>query len=197
MLKVRVSIPQECLEAVVGIVSRSAAPRVGVCVRDGRGGRETRAGGIRRGPRGVQRRLGGPQASLQRLEPSVERSERGGETAVELGEGRHDRRKVGGRWWWSIDTGEHRKRCLELLKASREELCQLRCLGLRSRHLLLKMLLSQSLLLKLLLLKVPLTRRRMSEMESPGPRNSGSGDIGYGFVDLRGPRRNIGGPRLE
>jgi len=37
----------------------------------------------------------------------------------------------------------------------------------------------------------------VSEMESPGPRNSGSGDIGYGFVDLRGPRRNIGGPRLE
>ena len=75
-------------------------------------------------------------------------------------EGRHDRCEVGGRWWWSIAAGEHRKRCLELLKASREELCQLRGLGLRSRHLLLKMLLSQSLLLKVLLLKVPLTRRR-------------------------------------
>ncbi len=27
----------------------------------------------------------------------------------------------------------------------------------------------------------------MSEMESPGPRNSGSGDIGYGFVNLERP----------
>ena len=94
------------------------------------------------------------------MKPSVDRSERGGETAVELGEGRHDRREVGGRWWWSIAAGEHRKRCLELLKASREELCQLRGLGLRSQHLLLKVLLSQPLLLKVLLLKVLLTRRR-------------------------------------
>ena len=30
-------------------------------------------------------------------------------------------------------------------------------------------------------------KRVLSEMESPGPRNSGSGDIGYGFVDFRGP----------
>ncbi len=89
------------------------------------------------------------------MEPSVERSERGGETAVEVGESRQDRREVGGRWWWSIAAGEHRKRCLELLKVSREELCQLRGLGLRNQHLLLKMLLSQSLLLKMLLLKVP------------------------------------------
>ena len=28
---------------------------------------------------------------------------------------------------------------------------------------------------------------QLSEMESPGPRNSGSGDIGYWFVDFRGP----------
>jgi hypothetical protein len=41
------------------------------------------------------------------------------------------------------------------LKASREELCKLRSLGLRSQHLLLKVLLSQPLLLKVLL-----TRRR-------------------------------------
>jgi hypothetical protein len=44
------------------------------------------------------------------LEPSVERIERGGDTAVELREGRHDRREVGGRWWWSIAADEHRKR---------------------------------------------------------------------------------------
>ena len=27
----------------------------------------------------------------------------------------------------------------------------------------------------------------MSEMNSPGPRNAGSGDIGYGFVNLERP----------
>ena len=86
------------------------------------------------------------------MEPSVERSERRGESAVELGEGCHDRREVGGRWWWSIAADE---RCLELLKSSREELGKLRSLGLRSQHLLLKVLLSQPLLLKVLL-----TRRR-------------------------------------
>ena len=32
-----------------------------------------------------------------------------------------------------------------------------------------------------------ISRGVLSEMESPGPRNSGSGDIGYGFVDFRGP----------
>jgi hypothetical protein len=44
------------------------------------------------------------------LEPSFERSERRGEAAVELGEGRHDRHEVGGRWWWSIAADERRKR---------------------------------------------------------------------------------------
>jgi hypothetical protein len=82
------------------------------------------------------------------LEPSVERSERRGESAVELGEGCHDRREVGGRWWWSIAADE---RCLELLKSSREELGKLRSLGLRSQHLLMKVLLSQPLLRKVLL----------------------------------------------
>jgi hypothetical protein len=85
------------------------------------------------------------------LEPSVERSERRGESAVELGEGCHDRREVGGRWWWSIAADERRKRCLELLKSSREELGKLRSLGLRSQHLLMKVLLSQPLLRKVLL----------------------------------------------
>ncbi len=94
-----------------------------------------------------------------------------------MGESRQDRREVGGRWWWSIAAGEHRKRCLELLKASREELCQLRSLGLRSQHLLLKMLLSQSWLLKMLLLKVPLTRRRR--------RRARRGGGGVGAFDLR------------
>ncbi len=28
--------------------------------------------------------------------------------------------------------------------------------------------------------------RRLSERDFPGPRNSGSGDSGYGFVDLGG-----------
>ena len=82
---------------------------------------------------------------------------------LRLREGRQDRREIGGRWLWSVAADERRiglKRCLGLWKASREELCQLRGLGLRNQHLLLKMLLSQSLLLKLLLLKVPLTRRR-------------------------------------
>jgi len=85
------------------------------------------------------------------VEPSVERSERRGESAVELGEGCHDRREVGGRWWWSIAADERRKRCLELLKSSREELGKLRSLGLRSQHLLMKVLLSQPLLRKVLL----------------------------------------------
>ena len=85
------------------------------------------------------------------MEPSVERSERRGESAVELGEGCHDRREVGGRWWWSIAADERRKRCLELLKSSREELGKLRSLGLRSQHLLMKVLLSQPLLRKVLL----------------------------------------------
>jgi hypothetical protein len=85
------------------------------------------------------------------LDPSVERSERRGESAVELGEGCHDRREVGGRWWWSIAADERRKRCLELLKSSREELGKLRSLGLRSQHLLMKVLLSQPLLRKVLL----------------------------------------------
>ena len=30
-------------------------------------------------------------------------------------------------------------------------------------------------------------RGNLSEMDSPRPRNSGSGDIGYGFVDLERP----------
>ncbi len=30
-------------------------------------------------------------------------------------------------------------------------------------------------------------QRILSEMDSPGTRNSGSGDIGYGFVDLERP----------
>ena len=29
-------------------------------------------------------------------------------------------------------------------------------------------------------------KRVLSEMDFPGPRNSGSGDSGYGFVDLGG-----------
>ena len=32
-----------------------------------------------------------------------------------------------------------------------------------------------------------ISRGVLSEMESPGPRNSGSGDIGYKFVDFRRP----------
>jgi hypothetical protein len=68
-----------------------------------------------------------------------------------LGEGCHDRREVGGRWWWSIAADERRKRCLELLKSSREELGKLRSLGLRSQHLLMKVLLSQPWLRKVLL----------------------------------------------
>ena len=69
-------------------------------------------------------------------------------------EGRQDRREVGGRWLWSVAADERRiglKRCLELWKASREELCQLRGLGLRSQHLLMKVLLSQPWLRKVLL----------------------------------------------
>ena len=77
------------------------------------------------------------------MEPSVERSERSGEATVDLGEGRQDRREVGGRWLWSVAADERRiglKRCLELWKASREELCEL---GVRSQHVLLKVLLTR------------------------------------------------------
>ncbi len=63
------------------------------------------------------------------------------------------------------------------MKASREELCQLRSLGLRSQHLLLKVLLRQPLLLKVLLLKVLLTRRR-------GRRARRGGGV-VGAFDLR------------
>jgi len=78
------------------------------------------------------------------LDPSVERSERRGESAVELGEGCHDRREeVGGRWLWSVAADGRRiglNRCLGLWKASREELCEL---GVRSQHVLLKVLLTR------------------------------------------------------
>ena len=60
-----------------------------------------------------------------------------------MGEGRQDRREVGGRWLWSVAADERRiglKRCLGLWKASREELCEL---GVRSQHVLLKVLLTR------------------------------------------------------
>ena len=34
---------------------------------------------------------------------------------------------------------------------------------------------------------IPRALRDLSEMNSPGPRNAGSGDIGYGFVNLERP----------
>ena len=47
------------------------------------------------------------------------------------------------RWMWSVAADERRiglKRCLGLWKASREELCEL---GVRSQHVLLKVLLTR------------------------------------------------------
>ena len=59
-------------------------------------------------------------------------------------EGRQDRREIGGRWLWNVAADERRiglNRCLGLWKASREELCEL---GVRSQHVLLKVLLTRA-----------------------------------------------------